>query len=292
MFKILINYNYTDTPLSCGNMIEAAMRRRSDVEVYRNGELPAAEADLVFNTEASWHRPHGNLTAWWDIEACTYQVQTEFNSNIVLAPYTYGLEHYPEDRTFFFPFANAPEFHYYPCDFEYDLMFIGREDLNRTRRVDLLNWLDTQGLNFFRGNGYPRGEAVSKQLSKSKIILQKSGDAGGVMETRFFEIGPINVLAADIHDGNRGDMEWAAVADYHYISYETQEELLEKVSKMLGDDSARIKMLDRARKNYEANHTYDVRVRQLLETIGYLKGPGLEKLHDKRKRWEEWASKD
>ena len=291
MFKVLINYNYTDTPLSCGNMLESAMRRRSDLEVYRYGEISPENVDLVFNTEAKYPRPHGKLTAWWDIEACSYRVNDEFRSDIVLAPYTYALNEYPKN-TYFFPFANSPEFTNIPSEFEYDLMFIGREDINRNRRVDLLNWLQKQDLNFFRGNGYPRGYEVSKQLSKSKILLQCSGDAGGVMETRFFEIGPINLLATDIHDGNRTDMEWAGIPDWHYISYESQEELLSKVKHYATHDRDREEMLARARSNYTKNHTYDVRVRQLLETIGYLKGPGLDKLHDKRKTWDEWADKD
>lgn len=288
MFKILINYDYNNTPLSCGNMIESAMRRRNDLEVYRYGEIDLMDVDLVFNTEARFERPHGKLTAWWDIEACSYRVLDEMNSDIVLAPYTYALEDYP-DHAYFFPFANSPEFKYYPCDYEYDLMFIGREDVNRNQRVKILDFLQSQPINFFRGNGFPRGEEVSKQLSKSKILLQKSGDAGGVMETRFFEIGPINVLAVDIHESNKGDLEWAGVPDYHYIEYKNEYELLDKLRFYIKNDKERELMLKRARKNYELNHTYDVRVRQLLETIGFLKGPGLERLYGKRKKWSEWA---
>jgi len=289
MFKVQINYDYNNTPLSCGNMLESAFRRRKDIEVYRWGEIETNKCDFVLNTEAQFARPHdGQMTAWWDIEACSYRVMGEMSSDIVLAPYTYALEDYP-DHAYFFPFASSPEFKYYPCDYEYDLMFIGREDINRNERVKLLDFLQSQPINFYRGNGFPRGEEVSRQLSKSKILLQRSGDAGGVMETRFFEIGPINVLAVDIHEGNRGDLEWAGVPDYHYIEYKNQYELLDKLRFYIKNDKARELMLKRARKNYELNHTYDVRVRQLLETIGFLKGKGLEKLYGKRKKWAEWA---
>lgn len=285
MFKILINYDYNDTLLSCGNMIENAMRRRKDLEVYRFGQIDPMDVDLVFNTEARFVRPRGKLTAWWDIEACSYRVMSEMSSDIVLAPYTYKLEDYP-DHAYFFPFANSPEFKYYPCDYEYDLMFIGREDINRNERVKLLDFIQSQPVNFFRGNGYSRGEDVSRQLSKSKILLQRSGDAGGVMETRFFEIGPINLIAVDLNENNRKDFEWAGIPDVHYISYESGEELIEKIKKL--DDFDRLKMLSASRENFKKNHTYDVRVRQLLETIGFLKGPGLDKLHDKRKAWSDW----
>lgn len=287
MFKVQINYDYNNTPLSCGNMIESAFRRRNDLEVYRWGEIETNKCDLVFNTEAKYARPHdGQMTVWWDIEACSYLVSGEFNSDLILAPYTYALEQYPKDKTYFFPFANSPEFKYYPCEYEYDLMFIGREDINRNARVELLNWLEKQDIRFFRGNGFPRGEDVSRQLSKSKILLQRSGDAGGVMETRFFEIGPINLIAVDLNENNRSDFEWAGIPDIHYIAYESGEELIEKIKKL--DDFERLKMLSASRSNFEKNHTYDVRVRQLLETIGFLKGPGLEKLHDKRKTWSDW----
>lgn len=289
--KLLICYSYNDTLLSCGNMIEAAFRRRNDVDVYRLGEINPQDADVVFNTEAKAERPHGKITAWWDIEACYYQVTDEFTSDIVLAPYTLDPNPYPEGKTYFFPFANDPvNFKNYPdVQLEYDLGFVGREDADRTKRVEYLNWLGQQDLNYFRTNGVARGEAVSRMLSKAKILLQVSGDAHkGVMETRFFEIGPINLIAADRHDYNRNDMDWAAVPDYHYIAYETKEELLEKVKRVSADDELRVRMLTRARENYTKNHTYDVRVQKFLETIGFLKGSGLDNYHTRRKRWGEY----
>lgn len=272
-------------------MIEDAFRRRDDVEVYRLGELQPGEADLVFNTEAKAERPRGKITAWWDIEACYYQVAEEFTSDIVLAPYTLSPNPYPEDRTYFFPFANDPVNFKYHEDtrIEYDLGFVGREDLDRLKRVEYLDWLQKQDINMFRSNGVARGAAVSRMLSAAKIILQVSGDAHkGVMETRFFEVGPINVMAADKHEYNKDDMDWAAVADYHYIAYNSKEELLEKVKRVSSDDELRLRMLSRARENYTKNHTYDVRVRQLLETIGFLKGEGLDRYHERRKRWGEY----
>lgn len=290
-YKVLISYAYNDTPLSCGNLIEMAFRRREDVEVYRLGEIDPMDADMCFNTEAKSERPHGKFTVWWDIEACSYRVNGEFGSHIVLAPYTIVPEEYPRDKTYFFPFATDPtQFNYHECEPKYDLMFIGREDVNRTKRIEYLDFVySTLGYSMFRSNGYPRGEAVSRVLSEGKILLQVSGDAEkGVLETRFFEIGLINVLACDRHENNREDLDWAGVPDYHYIAYDSKEELLEKVQKVAKDDAYRARMKARARDNYLKNHTYDVRVRQLLETVGFLKGDGLDKLHDRRRRWGEW----
>jgi len=289
--KVLICYNYNDTLLSCGNMIEEAFRRRDDIEVYRLGELTPDKADVVFNTEAQAERPRGPLTVWWDIEACSYSVVGEFNSDMVLAPYTINKDLYPTDRTYFFPFANDPiNFKNNPLiKPTYDLGFVGREDINRERRVEYLNWLEKQSIKMFRVNSIQRGEDLSDKLSSAKIALQVAGDAaGGVMETRFFEVGPITVIAADRIENNREDMDWAAVPDYHYIAFNSKEELLEKVQKYSQDDALRERMYKRALENYMTNHTYDVRVRQLLETIGFLKGQGLDKFHDRRKRWGEY----
>lgn len=289
--KILISYDYRNTPLSCGNQIEEAFRRRSDCEVYRYGELDPKAADVCFNTLAASPWPRGPLTIWWDIEACSYHVPEQFNSDIVLAPYTYDLNAYQQENSYFCPFAVDPiRWHYRPDqELKYDLMFVGREDMTREYRVDHLNYLEGK-FNWLRTNHIERGVEMSKLLSQSKIALQISGDQGHVMETRFFEIGLITVLAADrLPEFNAMDLDWAAVPDYHYIAYNGKEEMVEKIGRMIKDDDARMKMRERAWKNYRENHTYDVRVRQILETIGFLKGPGLEKLHAPRKKWVEYG---
>lgn len=273
-------------------MVEEAFRRRPDCEVYRYGELDPAKADLVFNTLAVAPYPRGPLTIWYDIESCSYRVPDQFNSDIILAPYTYALPEYPQDKSYFCPFAVDPiRWHYRPDqEVKHDLIFCGREDMNRVYRVEHLNYLSKRLPNFLRTNEIPRGVEMAKLMSQGKILLQVSGDAGHVMETRFFELGLIGVLAADrLPEFNADDMDWAAVPDYHYIAYNGKEEMLEKIGKMLQDDEARLQMRERAFKNYRENHTWDVRVRQILETIGFLKGPGLDRLHEPRKKWVEYG---
>jgi len=286
--KILINYDYASLPLLCAEMFEFALRKRDDVEVYRAGQLDPSKADLVFNTLPGDSWSSGPLTAWWDIESCNYNRPDQFGSDLVLAPYHIPDDVYPKGKTYLFPFGTDLDYwHACPELTKYDVGFVGREDLDRVKRVKWLDFLQDH-VNLLRTNGIPRGEEMSKLLSQAKIILQITGDAkGGVMETRFFECGSIGLLAHDITHTNKEDMEWAAVPDYHFIAYKDEKEMVEKIWNVLENGDTRIEMKTRAIKNIERNHTYDVRARQLLEQIGYLKGKGLPDYHKKLPKWQD-----
>jgi hypothetical protein len=288
--KVLTSYDYVNCYPSVGTAFEDALKRREDVEVYRNGEIVPEAVDVCFNTLPKASLNRGPLTVWWDIEACNYHIigiNGEFEADLVLAPYTCDLDVYPKG-TYLMPFAcDRLNWHYYKVPITSEVGFIGREDYNRTRRVEYLNCLQDH-VDLFRGYGFDRGEKVSKKLSESKILMQITGDAlGGVMETRFFEIGLIGLMACDLTEANKADMNWVAVPDYHYIAFETKEEMVEKIWQVLGNEPLRKEMRRRAFKNHLKKHTYDVRVREFLETIGFLKGPGLVKLHARRPKWQE-----
>lgn len=293
--KVLFTYNYAEEPilkLLCARMLEDAFRRRDDVEVFHTGEIEGRDADVVFNTLPIGDVAQGKFTVWWDIEACSYHKTEYFGSDMVLAPYSTGEDYlYPEGKTFLFPFATDPN-HFVRQSVEqvYDVGFVGREDNNRGRRVEYLDYLGGK-VNLLRTNEVERGIPVSRLLSSAKILLQVSGDAaGGVMETRFFEYGLIGPLAADMTATNRRDMEWAAHPDYHFIAYETKEEMAEKIQAILADEDALDIMFDRAKKNYLERHTYDVRAREFMETIGFLKGPGLPDFHTHGEASRLWKS--
>ena len=280
--NLVISYRYDEEALLkllCPRMLEDAFRRVPGVNVFHTGEISEAETDVAFNTLPRGDIAGGRLTAWWDIEACNYQCPEYFGMDMVLVPYNARGADYPHDgRTFFFPFATEPqEFRYWPSQIRYDLGFVGREDGNRTKRVALLNQLAKEKkLILLRTNRVERGEPVSRLLSEAQVVLQCSGDAGdGVMETRFFECGLIAPLAADITEVNQTDMEWAAVPDEQFLAYRTKEELVEKLWRLLRDPAALKKMRRAALHNWGTRHTYDIRARDFLRHIGFLKGPGL-----------------
>ena len=303
--KLAISYKYAEEPmlkLLCARMLEDAFRRRPDVEVYHVGETSDLDVLLGMEPEGEGMSAPPPIVAWWDTEACSDLSRGWHHSaQLVLAPYTCGGgidRHYPKGKTYLFPFATDPRlWHYWPCEPEREVGFIGREDNNRARRVEALTYLEENGVNLMRGNGVERGPTVSKLLSKCQIILQCSGDAGGgVMETRFFECGLIAPMVVDITDANRDDFYWAGVPGHHYITYETNlaadpsasgttycwEELLEKITAALADEEYLPRMRQRAVVNHMRRHTYDVRAREFLEQIGFLKGPGLPDFHAKR----------
>jgi hypothetical protein len=295
--KLLITYNYAEEhalKLLCARMLEDAFRRREDVDVFHTGEIESADADVVFNTLPLGNAVAGRLTAWWDIEACSYHKTNCFGWDIVLTPYSCGDDYvYPEGKTFLFPFATDPNYWCWQPEVEetYDVGFVGRGDGDRHKRMEWLHYLNDH-VNLLWTDHVERGAPVSQLLSSAKILVQVSGDAaGGVMETRFFEYGLIGPIAADITDTNRRDMEWAAEPDYHFIAFETKEEMVEKIQRILADDKARLQMFSRAQANYLARHTYDVRAREFLETIGFLKGSGLPDFHTHREASDSWRSR-
>lgn len=278
--KLIISYKYEEEPilkLLCARMLEDAFRRRPDVEVYHTGEIDSAAVDVVFNTLPLGNAEVGKITAWWDIEACNFMKTDWFQSDVVLAPY-----HLPEEgryppQTYLMPFATDPQFwRYHPCEYGFEVGFVGRGDGNRSKRMEWLHYIhDALGDAMLWGNGIERGAPVSWALSRAKVLLQVSGDAaGGVMETRFFEIGLIGPLVVDVTDVNRRDYEWAATPGYHFEWAETKEQMLEKALWLAQHDAEREAMFARARDNYMARHTYDVRAREFLETVGFLKGAG------------------
>ena len=285
--KLLITYKYEEDQLLkllCARMLEDAFRARPDVRVFHSGEVEPREVDVVFNSPPFGDIVSGRLTAWWDTEACNFHREDQFVSDIVLAPYTCGRDYlYPADKTYLFPFATDPEYwSRQPVEYAYDVGFIGRGGGLRHKRME---WLQHVHDSFPEGrmlwtDQVERGVPVSRLLSSAKVLLQVSGDAsGGVMETRFFEIGLLGPLVVDLTDVNRQDFLWAAEPDYHFIGVETKEEMVEKIRWLLENEDARLLMADRARRNYLLRHTYDVRARQFLETIGFLKGPGLLNFH-------------
>ena len=283
--KLLLTYKYAEEQalkLLVARMLEDAFRRRPDVEVYHTGEIEPADVDVVFNTLPAGNIETGRLTAWWDVEACSYHVGNQFGSDIVLAPYSCGDDDvYPVGKTFLFPFATDPAYwSRQPVDYEYDAGFIGRGDGNRGKRMEWLHYVHDNILTMLWTNQVERGVLVSTRLSAAKVLLQVSGDAGGgVMETRFFETGLLGPLVVDLTETNKRDFLWAAEPDYHFVGVETKEEMVEAIQRLIADDKARDLMFKRACKNYLKRHTYDVRARQFLETIGFLKGPGLLNFH-------------
>ena len=286
--NLVISYRYEEEPilkLLCARMLDDAFRRIPGVNVFHAGEISEAETDVAFNTLPRAEIVGGSLTVWWDVEACNYQCPEHFGMDLVLAPYRCHGASYPLGKTFFFPFATEQRaFHYWPCEPQYELAFVGREDGDRAKRRALLDELSGEKeLAFLRTNKIERGEPVSRLLSEAKVILQCSGDAGGgVMETRFFECALIAPLAADITPVNQEDMEWAAVPDEDFLAYRSKDELMEKLRRLLREPAALKRMRRAALCNWTARHTYDVRARDFLRHIGFLKGPGLLDFHTAR----------
>ena len=270
-FRVAVGYNRAEEPvlkLLCARMLEDAFRRREDCI------LATDSLDLAVNTLPLGEIHQGTVTAWWDIESCTYQKREYFNSDLVLVPY-HGETKYPADRTYLFPFATDPEhWRYHPCVPEYDVGFLGREDCDRTRRARTLKTLQEYfGDRMLRTNNIERGEPASRLLSKCRITLCPMGDAlGGVMETRFFEISTIQPMAVEVTETNSSDLQWAATPGAHYIPYSEDAELIYTLERYLQNPHELQTLALAARRHFSRHHTYDSRAAELLELVQTGKG--------------------
>lgn len=270
--NIYFNFNHQDgSILKVGTMLMDALCRRADITRVTEPD----QADVIFDCEPRMEKIKGKFTVWWDNEACNDHCLNGYDYDLILAPYTSRLDQYPLEKTYFFPFATEPrEFYRVETDYRWDAGFAGREDLDRVKRVEYLDYFQKNFKgSFLRTLGVPRGHDTSELMSQVKVILQVAGDAlKGVMETRVFEMGGIGLLAIDRSDINADDLDWYAKADYHYISYKSKPELVEKVTAVVNDEKLWKAMRDRGIQNVLERHTYDVRAQQLVD---HLKGKKL-----------------
>jgi spore maturation protein CgeB len=152
-----------------------------------------------------------------------------------------------------------------------DVSFVGT---NRPGRMELMKFLDSQGIKVqIWGNNWPKetpnymGEAIylddKRYVYKStKIVLNSHYLIGPNM--RFFEtLGYGCFLLSDMVDG----IEDLGFKDgVHYASYSSMQDLVAKIHYYLDYPTEREKIA-RQGHIFIKNHTYQQRVREVLESI-------------------------
>jgi hypothetical protein len=182
------------------------------------------------------------------------------------------------DPAFHHPYPlSAEEQQKYACD----IAFVGTLVPNNlySRRVQALETLREFDLGIWSVHDVPpglndfvRGEALGEEmlkiLSAAKITINVHGDFmryGGNM--RLFEAAGVGVL--QIADDLRGNRQWFA-PDETIVTYQTPDELREKVAYYLSHEEERQRISQAAQTHVYANHTYEQRldrVEGLLEEI-------------------------
>lgn len=123
---------------------------------------------------------------------------------------------------------------------------------------------------------YVRGSALGQQmlrvLSGATIALNVHGDFmryGGNM--RLFEIAGVG--AFQIVDDLPGVREWFTPGE-HLVTYADLDDLREKVAHYLAHPEERARIAAAGRAHVIARHTYDVRVRQVVEMVSGIRASG------------------
>ena len=237
------------------------------------------DADLIINTlpDKGW-LDGKKKSVWWDLETAEFQCKQYFDlADAIFYPNHKNVQEYNEwkDKSFFLPLAtNKKYFHYHKVPFKYDIIFVGREDVNRQVRVEGLNALEEhckkKGYSFLRTNGIDRGEETAKVISSGRLTIQIAGLRN--LEQRVFENSPIRPQLVDVQEENEKEMRMISPKLKSFIPYYYSignwKDLLDKVDYHLVNMDKAEKIVKYARKHFFSNHTYKNRIDRILEVLG------------------------
>ena len=163
MDRIKVGVNWQEQHLlQCAKLLKKGFNEIERVEVVD----PTRKCDLVVNTLPDCGFIRGKKSVWWDLETAEFQRPQYFDmSDAIFYPNHKNVGFYKtwKKKSFFLPLATDPDyFHYYKVPMKYDIVFVGREDMNRESRVEGLNVLEghclKKGYKFLRTNVIKRGK--------------------------------------------------------------------------------------------------------------------------------------
>jgi hypothetical protein len=270
--KVAVNWN-KQHELQCALLLEKAFKEHPRTEI-----VEIKDADLVVNTLPDAGFVNGKKkSVWWDLETAEYQCSQYFDqSDWIFYPNHKNVDFYDKwkDKSSFLPLATDKElFHYWEVPMEYDIVFVGREDVNRGVRVEGLDALEAhckkKGYSFLRTNSIGRGAETSKVISSGKLTIQIAGLRN--LEQRVFENSPIRPQLVDLQEENETEMSMIdpglQSCIYFYYAPGNWKALLNKVDYYLAHMDKAERIVKHARKKFFANNTYLNRVDTILDTL-------------------------
>lgn len=226
--------------------------------------VPPWTPDLWLNVDAGWHpsrKPNAKITAriqtdphvlkqtylaskWWDYDFCM-QGAPHIMSDEIFLPYAY-------DSTIHYPME---------LEKETDVCMIG---LQYAHREQLANRLKSLGMKVDFRLGVVFDE-YREAYNKSRVALSWSSLQD--CPARVYEAMGMNIPLVS----NRvPDLERLFVEDEDYLGFSNIQEAEEKVRWALDNYDKAMEMSNRAHEKVKARHTYDHRIKFLLETVGLL----------------------
>ena len=263
--KILINYNYTSLkiePGATGSYFELAAKRRDDCVAFRKGGIDPSECDIILNIEQTDEIiTHPNAyNVYYEIDNHTNRGRVkeryEKVDRLFIAQKNYDC-YYPQPKTKWLPLACDPEFHkrYEDEAIIYDIAFLGNESYPRRREfLDMLS----RHFKVYRGIA-KSGEPYSRIFNKANLIFNCSMD--GDVNMRVFEgIACGRCLITDTLPSQNELFE----PFRDFVPYTDKYDLFEKARFLLADEAERESIALRGSAKAHAFHSYDERLRVIL----------------------------
>jgi len=176
-------------------------------------------------------------------------------------------------RNFLNAFKFHPSAHWMPyaCDVDFfrdldisrdlDIGFVGQTGRGHTRRRKILDILSGK----YRVNeqrAYKQSE-ISEIYSRSKITVNIP--VRGDLNFRFFEA--ISCGSLLLTERLKNGQEKLFEEDVHYVAYDSENELLDKVDYYLKNDNERLRIAQAGKAEALKNHTLEIRLQGLLTQI-------------------------
>lgn len=216
-------------------------------------------------------------TAYWAIES-HIPIALDFHKNIIkdfdyvfVAMKDY-INAYKEihDNVFWLPLAADPEIHKrYDLPRVFDLGYVGGISSNPPKmykdKMRLLSSLSQKYSSLFVNNVW--GEDVGKVYSLSKIGFNRSISGASQLPMRVFEVMSCGTMLLTDRLGN--GLEELFTDRKHLALYETEEEIHELILYYLENEEERARIALTGQKEVHEKHTYDLRMRTMLELMGF-----------------------
>lgn len=218
----------------------------------------------------------GIPTAFWAIDS-HIEIARDFHKNIIndfdyvfVAMKNY-IDQYKEihDNVFWLPLAADPEIHRrYEVPKLFDLGYVGSISSNPPKmykdKMRLLNYLSKKYSALFVSSVWKQD--IGKVYSMSKIGFNRSVSGAPQLPMRVFEIMSCGTMLLTDRLGN--GLEELFTDRKHLVIYKDEGEIDELISYYLENEEEREKIAQRGQKEVHEKHTYDIRMRTLLERMG------------------------
>lgn len=271
--RVAIIFDNQARPETTGVYCRRALEQLAEVEHFLPADLskiPRQGFDLylVIDDGLRFHWPADlHPCAWWAIDThldCDWYLRQGQVFDFVFAAQRDGAEQLRASgltSVTWLPLACDPEFHRpHQVDKEFDVAFVG--NLIPGVRTELLNLIRDQYPNSFVGNCY--FDEMARTYSASRIVFNRS--ARNDVNMRVFEAlacGSL-LLTNDLADNGQAEL---FQDDLHFATYCDASDLAQKIDWYLAHPEAGQRIADAGRQEVLSRHTYQHRMRTVLEKI-------------------------